>query len=56
MDLEQVAQIIKGTVEQSGTVKTDEGRKVARDIAQGLAYWSGLTEDDTAAFLVKCGL
>jgi hypothetical protein len=56
MGPEQMAEVIKGTVEQSGYIKTDEGRRVARDIALGLAIESGLTETETTAFLADCGL
>lgn len=53
---EAMAEVIRGTVEQSGYIKTDEGRKVARDIALGLAIEAGLDSNETAAFLADCGL
>jgi hypothetical protein len=56
MELEQLAQVIRGTVEQSGYLRTDEGHKVARDIAIGIMLESGIGEDDCLAFLADCGL
>ena len=57
-DYVALAHVIKGTVEQSGYVKTPETRRVAEDIALGIAEMIAARNPafNTARFLADCGL
>ena len=57
-DYVALAEVIRGTVEQSGYVKTPEDRRIAEDIARGISEILSARNPafDTNRFMNGCGV